>query len=157
MIYLYTVGAYGYEEHITKHYYSHNKHTQKEFNETVFKVLKQLMEDILEDKPTSVCFPNIFFEADDLLLEEKFDKLMQENGFNVVSNQVVASVNFTLKLDTDNDNNKKLTDLFLQLDIDESCKEKNCNRIKDLDTKEREYLKNECGVAIREHHRRIKI
>lgn len=152
MIYFYHVGANGYEDHITRNYYSTEKYTQKEFENILFNILKELMNTILKDEPTSVCFHNIFFNPDDLLLEEKFNELMQEKGFHQVSNQLEASVNFTLN-STSNDYDKKLDELFLKLNIDESCKQ-NCSRIPDLTIEDKKFQRKICGVSIREKLRK---
>lgn len=155
-LYFYEIGAYGYEEVIEKQYYSKNRYNQEEFEAIVFYAMEKLMNQILNDEPTSVCFHNIFYQCDDLILHEDFDKLMEDGELYRLSNKLSGSVSFELDNRSPNKYNTRLDNLFLKLPVDESCKKNNCSRIIDEDDTEKEYLKKQCGVSLREKLRKIK-
>ena len=150
MIYFYHIGSYDWDNDILIDYYSHNNYTQKEFEDIVFQVLEEVMNRILEENPQSLCFYNIYFQADDLIIEDLFDELMQEEGFHRVRSQLNGKVIFGKSLD---EYDKRFDDLFLNLDIDETCKEKNCNRLEKENLDDLNYLREHCGVTVREHLR----
>lgn len=145
----YEIGAYGYEECIEKQYYSYGSYSQNEFEDMVFKVMKRLMYNIIEDEPTSLCYYNIYFNPDDLILNDDFDKLMSEEGFFRLGDRLSARVGFELDGRYENEWNNRLDNEFRDLEIDESCIDNDCSRIKNETVEDKEYCKKKCGVTIR--------
>ena len=145
----YEVGAYGYEECIEKQYYSYGYYQQEEFERILFDVMKELMEDIVKSEPSSLCYYNIFFSPDDLLLHERFDELMEGRGFFRLKNKINVRVGFELDNRYENQYNKDLINVFKSLDIDESCIDDDCSRIRYENKEEKEYCRKKCGVTIR--------
>lgn len=148
-LYFYSVGAYGYDDNFEKQYFSHQGFTQQEFEEIVFNILNKLMREILDKTPSSLCFYNIFFMPDDLLSENRFDELMMEEGFQLLSPKILARINFTTNMFKDNKFNERLYDSFCNLEVDESCRDNNCNRIDDLTDKEKKTCSQDCGLIFR--------
>ena len=151
MIYFYNIAALDWDNNIIIDYYSHNSYTQKQFEDIVFQVLEELMKRILKKEPQSLCFYNIYFQADDLITEDLFDELMMEHGFHKVHSHLNGNIVFGKE---DNRYDERLNKLFLSLDIDESCKEKDCNRIKEENRDDLKYISEHCGVSIREQLRK---
>ena len=146
MIYFYNIASLDWDNNILIDYYSHNEYTQEQFEEIVFQVLEELMNRILEKEPQSLCFYNIYFQADDLITEDLFAELMQEKGFHRVHSHLNGKIIFGKE---NNTYDKRLDELFLNLDIDETCRENNCNRIKELSKDELRSIREHCGVVIR--------
>ena len=145
----YEVGAYGYEECIEKHYYSYGYYQQKEFEDILFNVMRKLIEEIIVAEPKSLCFYNIFFSPDDLILHNGFDELMKEKGFFRLEDKISGRVSFELDNRYGNQFNERLMDVFKSVDVDESCIDDDCSRIKDEDKEEKDYRKKRCGVTLR--------
>lgn len=145
----YEVGAYGYEECIEKHYYSYGYYPQKEFEDILFNVMQKLMEEIIVAEPESLCFYNIFFHPDDLILHNRFDELMADKGFFRLEDKISGRVSFELDNRYGNQFNERLRDVFKSVDVDESCIDDDCSRIKDEDKEEKDYRKKRCGVTLR--------
>ena len=104
----YEVGAYGYEECIEKQYYSYEYYQQEEFEKILFEVMKELMGSIVKNEPSSLCYYNIFFSPDDLLLHERFDELMEDRGFFRLKNKINVRVGFELDNRYENQYNNDL-------------------------------------------------
>ena len=145
----YEIGAYGYEDCIEKQYYSYAYYQQEEFEKILFEVMKELMEEIVKSEPSSLCYYNIFFSPDDLLLHERFDELMEDKGFFRLTDKINVRVGFELDNRYENQYNKDLINVFKSLDVDESCMDNDCSRIMYENKEEKNYCREHCGVTIR--------
>ena len=148
-LYFYKIGAYGYEDNYNLMYGSYNDYSQEEFEEILFKVLEKLMNKIIEKDSESLCYYNIFFQPDDLILHDDFNKyLFEEAQLFSLSKKAQASVNFELDGRYENKFNERLNNTFLNLDIDTSCHENDCSRIVSEEDTEKEDCKKNCGVTL---------
>lgn len=155
MMYFYKIAAAGYEESYQTIYYSDKKITQKEFEDIVFDIYHKMCQDIVNTEPTSLCYCNIYFNADDIFFDYKgnFKKEMEKLGFYELNKKVSCYMffdlccdNFFTKIyrDIDNTYEKRMRDILSNLDIDESCYYNNCSRLDDEE--EKEWVKQDCFI-----------
>jgi len=147
-IYFYEINTSGYEDNYNLTYYSYNTYSQEEFEEVVFEVLNKVMNVIINNVPESLCYYNIYFQPDDLILSEYFKKFMGEKGLFPLSKKIDARMTFELDDRYINKHNDKLNNMFMNLDIDTNCFDNNCSRIEHELDEEKEYLKKNCGVTL---------
>lgn len=149
-MFFYKLLAGGYEEHYETIYYSDKKVSQKEFEETVFRLYEMLCQKTVDDDPSSLCFYNIHFGVEDTLwdYQGEFKKLMEQEGFYELNNELTASMFFDLThYNRSKEYNRRLDDIFCNLNIDESCWDNDCPPLKEEDDEFRRYTKQDCGVT----------
>lgn len=142
-MYFYNLTYSDYEEFAKKIYISDIEYSQSDFENIILQAYEKRCYEIIEENPNSLCYPNVFFAIDSVILDKKFDAIMKDFGF--IRYRPVSTAGIDFKKDNQ-------FDLINNLIIDDSCKE-DCWRLKDehgnIDTEDMLYCKKNCIITRR--------
>lgn len=146
-MYFYILTYSDWDEFSEKVYMSDIEYSQSDFESFVLKVYERRCYEVMNEESISLCYPNIYFGAEWIIFDKKFDDVMKSYGF------VRSSPVPTARMDFGNDNNRfnqLINERFNDLIIDDSCKD-DCWRLKeeDGDIKDILHCKKRCVVTQR--------
>lgn len=147
-MYFYEICAYDYDESCSTIFMSSKHYTEHEFKDIIFKCYELACYDIIENDPDSLCWDRIFGADYVIVLNKRFDEIIaREYGLHSINGEISEKVFFDLSFHNCTEkNNRRLTEVFDNLDLDESCW-KDCWRLSE--NAKRWNLKNNCAVAKR--------
>ena len=150
-MYFYKLLALGYEDHFETVYYSDTKYTQKQFENIVLGLYKEMCQEIIKEEPDSLCWFVINFKLNNIFwdYDGKFKEKMAKKGFWELNNILTGQMDFDLNPNGNDSYSEKLDSIFCSLDIDESCWDDNCQYNDRSDT----YLRDECAIYHLKSHK----
>lgn len=142
-MYFYTLTYSDYEEFAKKIYISDIEYSQSDFKNIILQAYERRCYEIIDETPDALCYPNVLFAIDSVILDKKFDAIMKDFGF--IRSRPVSTASIDFKKDNQ-------FDLINNLIIDDNCKE-DCWRLKDehgnIDTEDMLYCKRNCIITRR--------
>ena len=127
----YSLEAYGWEESYKIVFYSDEKsYSQEEFEDLFFDAYHDYCKGLLSEDETCKCYPNLFFNVDDILTDDDFIEFFcNRAGLSLVSDGYKGRIVFSLKHNYNYKGkgpfSKRFYDTFNSIPLDDSCRD-NC-------------------------------